>query len=205
MKRGHYITIEGGEGCGKTTQAKLLFEYLTNKKIKCSLCREPGGVESAEEIRKIVLNKDYSLSNITELFLFEASRAEFFSNKVIPSVNEGTTIITDRSGYSTEAYQGYGGRISLELIKNLNALATFGLKPDLAFIIDINPMVGLEKQVVKDRFADKGLDYHKKVNEGYLKIAKQEPERFVVIPYENGISKIQEQIIKNVEEKLFKK
>ncbi len=205
MELGKYIIIEGGEGCGKSTQAKLLHEYLTELNIPCILSREPGGVKESEEIRKILLNKESNLSPITELFLFEAARAEFFRKKLIPSLEKFISVIADRSGYSTEAYQGYAGGIDLSLIKKLNNEATFGIKPDLAFIIDVHPTIGLKNEKDADRFASKGLGYHTKVNQGYVEIAKNNPDVCIVIPYrEEDIGGIQEEIRKITLERLYK-
>jgi dTMP kinase len=203
MKKGCYIIFEGGEGCGKSTQAKLLHEYFNEEKIKNILSREPGGIKEAEQIRKILLDSKNNLDSITELFLFEAARTEFFKKKVIPNLKRKINVISDRSCYATEAYQGYAGEIKLSLIKKLNNIATQEIKPDLAFIIDVNPRKGLEKELAKDRFAKKGLIYHTKVNQGYLKIAKQNPQNFIVIPYQEGkINEMQEQIRKHIKKKL---
>jgi len=185
MKKGNYILLEGGEGCGKSTQAKLLYEYFLRNEIECVLSREPGGIKESEEIRKILLNPENNLSNIGELFLFEAARTEFFAQLVKPTLEKGTSLIADRSGYSTEAYQGYAGGIGLNLIRKLNDMATLGIKPDLTFIIDIDPEKGLKKEKNPDRFASKGLEYHIKVREGFLDIAKNNPETCILIHYRN--------------------
>ncbi len=206
FKRGAYIILEGGEGCGKSTQTKLLHDYLTKKGILCVQSREPGGVKEAEAIREILLDKRYNLDSVTELFLFEAARTEFFKQEVIPNLIKGVTVISDRSGYSTEAYQGYAGGIALKIIKLLNELATFKVKPDLAFMIDIKAKNGLKKENNADRFAAKGLEYHKKVNKGYRKIAEQNPGRCIKIDYiTNGEEKMHKEIIYHVEQRLFGK
>ena len=111
MKRGKYIVIESGEGGGKTTQAELLVQYLSEKNIPCHLGREPGGIKAAEEMRNILKHNPEDISSISELFGFEFARTVFFDKIVIPYLNEGVTIISDRSGYSTLAYQGYGGGV----------------------------------------------------------------------------------------------
>jgi len=183
MKRGKYIVIEGGEGCGKTYQSDLLFQELSKRGVNCFLGREPGGIKSAEEMRQILKHNPEDISPIGELFGYEFARAEFFDKIVIPKLNEGTTIISDRSGYSTLAYQGYAGKVNLNWIKQMNRIATRGIKPDLAFIIDINPEIGLSKEVVKDRFSAKGLEYHQKVRQGYLEVARSNPEICNVIEY----------------------
>lgn len=195
MQRGKYIVIEGGEGSGKSTQAKLLHESFVRSNIQCILAREPGGILESEKIRGILLDKENTLSPITELFLFEAARAEFFKKLVIPSLEEGKSVISDRSGYSSLAYQGYAGGLDLSLIEILNKQATFGIKPDLAFIIDIHAEKGLSKELQADRFAAKGLEYHTKVNQGFRDIALRYDNNTVLVPYiENQIEETHQRI-----------
>jgi len=170
--KGKYFIIEGGEGCGKSTQAEMLYEFLKRKKIPCYIGREPGGIESAEEMRKILKNKNYDICSRAELFGFEFARAEFFDKIIIPKLHEGINIIADRSGYSTIAYQGFGGGLDIGMIRTMNSIATDETSPDFTFIIDIDPEIGLNKEVVKDRFSAKGMEYHKKVREGFLDIAR---------------------------------
>jgi len=202
MKRGKYIIIEGGEGCGKTTQAEMLYNYLVEKNISCYLGREPGGVKAAEEMRTILKDKENDISPIGELFGFEFARAEFFDKVVIPRLNSGFSVITDRSGYSTEAYQGYAGGVDLEQIRLMNKIATKGIEPDLAVIIDIDSKKGLEKEVVKDRFSAKGPEYHKRVREGFLEVAKSNPHCVKIDYIENGKDEMQNQI-RGYVDKLF--
>jgi dTMP kinase len=199
MEGGKYIVIEGGEGCGKTVQSELLFNYLSEKNIKCYLGREPGGIKAAEDMRNILKHNLEDISPIGEVFGFEFARAEFFDKIVIPKLKEGVTVISDRSGYSTLAYQGYAGGVPLKHIRYLNSLAMYGILPDLAIIIDINPEKGLEKEVVKDRFSEKGIRYHNKIRKGFLQIAKDYPN-CKIIPYiENGLNEMQNQIRRYVE------
>ena len=201
MERGKYIIFEGGEGCGKSTHSNFVLNYLNKEGYTSIKSREPGGIEVAEKIREILLDKNHSLDSLTELYLFEAARTEFFKQKVIPNLEKGINVISDRSGYSTEAYQGYAGGLSLDLIKSLNKKSTFGIKPDLTFIIDVPVKKGLEKEVDPDRFALKGKAYHKKVNQGYLEIAKR--DNCIVIPYlEGNLKKMQNEILFHIN-KLF--
>ena len=207
MKKGKYIVIEGGEGCGKTTQAELLETYLKEKDIPCYFGREPGGIKAAEEMRQILKHNSEDISSITEVFGFEFARAVFFDRIVIPKLEEGINVISDRSGYSTVAYQDYGGGVDIEKIKTLNDIATFGIRPNLGIIIDINPELGLTKEVVKDRFSAKGLEYHKRVREGYQNLNIWFPDncghntKIKVIDYiPNGIEEMQNQIRRYVNE-----
>lgn len=184
MSRGKYIVVEGGEGCGKTMQAELLHNYLLREKnLPCYLGREPGGVKSAEEMRNILKHNPEDISPTGELFGFEFARAEFFDKIVIPKLNQGINVISDRSGYSTEAYQGYGGGVKLEWIQLMNKIAMKGIQPDIAFIIDIEPKVGLDKEIVKDRISARGIEYHERVRKGYLEIVLNNLDRCKLINY----------------------
>lgn len=209
MQRGRYIVLEGGEGCGKSAQSQLLYDYLTKKKVDCILTREPGGTTVGEEIRSILLHPDLKKHLDTSLFLFEAARKQIFEDLIIPSLERGATVITDRSGYSTLAYQGYGQGVDLDLIRKLNEVATRGIKPDLMFILDIDPTIGLEKLTTKefrkkDFMESQGPKFHARVNAGFLEIARDNPNISVVIPYREGdIKGMQKEIRKYVEERLF--
>ncbi len=202
-ERGKYIVIEGGEGCGKTTQAQKLVDFLNEKGVKTIRAREPGSTHEAEQIRAVLLNEKNNLTSLTEVFLFEAARTEFFRREVVPNLQTGTSVVADRSGYSTEAYQGYAGGANKDLIFQLNHLATFGVRPDLLFILDIKAEQGLKKEQDSDRFALKGLEYHRKVNQGYREIAKRESDISVVIPYREGdVNAMQNEIRRHVQERL---
>lgn len=203
MEKGKYILIEGGEGCGKSTQAERLYDYFIKIKLRVIKSREPGGIKEAEEIRKILLDPENHLSPLGEVFLFEAAREIFFREVVIPNLERGVHVISDRSGFSTEAYQGYGGGFDLEEIRRLNKLATGGVRPDLAFIINIDSNKGLERELKPDRFANKGPEYHTRVNSGYLEIAQRESDICVAIPYiENGAEEMHKQIVEQIRKRL---
>ena len=201
--RGKLIIIEGGEGCGKTSQAKALVEYLNSKGINSEYCREPGSVPEAEKIRSILLDKENNLHDLSEVYLFQAARAEFYDKIVLPKLNQGINLVSDRSGISTLAYQGYAGGQDLKLIKELNNHSTFGIESDLVIIIDVDTTKGLSKEQDPDRFAAKGKDYHKKVHEGYLAVAK-EIGAFILNYEEGEFNEMQNEIRKQVDE-LFEK
>jgi dTMP kinase len=194
MDRGKLIVIEGCEGCGKTTQSKLLRDYLSSREYNCYLGREPGGVSSAEDMRKILKNPEYKISPTGELFGFCFARTEFYSEVVIPNLERGMVVVLDRSGWSTEAYQGYAGNVSLDMIREFNRIATQGVKPDLGIIIDINPERGLMNEIEKDRFSRKGLEYHMKVRHGFLKVASENENCFVIKYNEGDIESMQNEI-----------
>ena len=199
--RGKYIIFESGEGGGKSTHAKLCVDYLNQNGINTVYSREPGSVAEAEKIRNVILDKENDLSSLTELYLFEAARAEFFRKVVLPNLENGISMVSDRSMYSSEAYQGYAGGVDLGLIKMLNEKSTFGIKPDLVVLINVNAEKGLAKETDSDRISDKGLNYHEKVNLGYLQIAKENPEIFKVIPYiENGLKEMKKMYFPKINE-----
>jgi len=207
--KGKFITFEGGEGCGKTYQINLLADYLKKKNYELVLTREPGGVETAENIRNIIQNPDLPKINpITELLLYEAARSEFTDNLVIPALNEGKIVLSDRYFDSTKAYQGYGNKTDLNIIDLLNKIASNGIPPDLTFVIDISAEQGLKKLTTEefgklDKIEQRGLEYHKNVNQGYREIAKQDPERVKLIPFINERpEEMHKLIIKHVNELL---
>lgn len=194
-ERGKYIVLEGGEGSGKSTQAKLLFDWMINLGVPCYLGREPGGVPAAEEMRTILKNPEYHISSIGEVFGFAFARAEFFDQVVMPNLNNGINVISDRSGFSTEAIQGYGGGVPLEQIKYINKIAMRNIRPDLAILIDIDPVIGLKREIESCRISQKGLEFHKRVRMGHLKICRENPDIYHLIYYrENDAEGMQDEI-----------
>lgn len=193
LKKGVFITFEGPEGCGKTTQSALLCDYLKKLGYSVVRTREPGGTKAGEEIRKILLHAKTDISDLSELFLFEASRAQIVGEIILPGIKEGKIVICDRFSDATLSYQGYGGKIPLEIIKTLNGIAARGLKPDLTILLDIDAAVGLGRAKAKgsDRMEKKDLNYHKRVRAGYLKIAKDDRGRIKVIKVREDIDKTQ--------------
>ena len=205
MKKGKLLYFEGGEGCGKSSHLELMKKYLLSKEIPFEITREPGGEPLAEKVRKILLDKENGdIDYWSEILLFQASRSLLHNNFIIPKLEEGISIGQGRSGDSSIAYQGYGRGGDIDLIKKLNNLSTFGYKPDLAFMIDIDPEIGLAKESNPDRMSLEGLEFHKRVNKGYLEIAKENPNNYVVIPWiENGIEEMQKEMKYHIN-KLFK-
>ncbi len=208
---GAYIVIEGGEGCGKTTQRELLASYLREHEYNVVETKEPGGTEIAEMIRKILqdpeLKKTDPFSRKAELLLFEAARHQVFTQVTKPALTQGAVVVTDRSYYSTIAYQGFGRGMGLHTIDLLNAFATDNIRPDLSVILDIDPKQGLRKITTTefgkaDRFEQEKLEFHKKVRQGYLAIAQRE-NNVHIIPYvDGGRDTMQEQIRSKVNELL---
>jgi len=198
-----FITFEGPEGSGKSTQAELLAKELENRGLKIRLTREPGGDPVSEEIRKILLDgEDYSVVDHAELFLYQAARAQHVERVVKPCLDEGFIVICGRFIDSTVAYQGYGSGIDLDLIHKMNAFATDGRFPDITFLMDIDVEIGLRRQDQWNRMERKAVDYHQKVRRGFLEEARLNPDRIKVIDASQDIETCRLQIMKIVAEKL---
>jgi dTMP kinase len=180
---GLFITFEGGEGCGKSTQSRLLLKKLEQQNIPVVLTHEPGGTALGNELRKALKRKrGSSVSPQAELLLFAASRAQLVAELIHPALEEGKVVICDRFTHSTMVYQGYGRGLDFTAIKMVNNMATGYLNPDLIILLDISPEQGLaRKRSLKDRFELEDLSFHRRVREGYLKMAAAEPDRWLVI------------------------
>jgi thymidylate kinase (EC 2.7.4.9) len=180
---GLFITFEGGEGCGKSTQARTLYKGLSQLAILTLLTHEPGGTVLGDAIRKwLKRRQENPMSPEVELLLFAASRAQLVSEVIRPALEEGKVVICDRFAHSTLVYQGYGRGLDLPTIEMVNNLATQNLMPDIAILLDISPEQGLaRKRTPKDRFELEDLSFHHRVREGYLKTAASEPKRWLVI------------------------
>ena len=191
MKKGCFITFEGADGCGKTTQSKLVQEYLEKSGYEVIWTREPGAKGLGQKIRELLLHYDGDVAPMCEAFLFLADRAQHIEHLIKPAVNAGKIVICDRHTDSTIAYQGYGRGEDIQQLKYLNNLATGDIKPDLTFVFDVSTEVA-QKRVgsEKDRMESAGLEFHKKVRQGYLEIARHEPERIKVIDANNDIDKV---------------
>lgn len=196
MKKGLFITFEGADGCGKTTQMKLLAEYLTKQGYEVVITREPGGKGLGEKVREILLNYDGEVSDRCESFLFIADRAQNIDIIVNPAVEAGKIVLCDRHIDSTAAYQGYGRGLDLERINMLNNLATNGKKPDLTFVFDIDVETSMQRVGKdKDRMESAGKEFHNRVRFGYLELAKQEPQRIKVLDATKSIDEIHTDVI----------
>ena len=207
IKKCLFITFEGIEGCGKSTHSKLLFDYLKMKGYPCIHTREPGGTGLGEEVRLTLLkSKDIDISDLAELFLFEACRAQIVKDIIRPALDKKTIVICDRFSDATLSYQGYGGNININLIKALNKVATGSLSPDLTILLDIDTAEGLKRAAQKgtDRMESKGVTYHKKVRLGYLKLAKENPKRIKVVKVDGAIDKVQLRIRNEVDGALLR-
>lgn len=189
-----FITFEGCEGCGKSTQAKLLYKRLRRLHIDSVLTQEPGGTPLGKRIRNILkVNREFDISPEAELLLFAACRAQIVRDIIKPSLDAGKIVICDRFADSTTVYQGYGRGLELKIIEQINSVATERLKPDITLLIDIKPELSLQRKLNSedDRFEREDLPFHRRVREGYLELARHEQERWFVIDGNRTIDEIQ--------------
>jgi len=186
-----FITFEGIEGCGKSTQARRLVNRLRDASVSLVFTLEPGGTRVGSDIRKILLDSSNSgLSPLAELFLYEADRAQHVEEKIRPALEQGKWVVCDRFFDATTVYQGFARGQDMKLIRDLNEKACFGIRPDMTFLIDCPVEIGLKRalkrnegvpQVGQDRFEREEKDFHEAVRQGYLTMANEDPERIVVV------------------------
>jgi dTMP kinase len=204
MTRGRLITFEGIDGCGKTTQLRMLERVLTSRGVSYVSTREPGGTPLGTTIRAALLNVSRSsVEPLAELLLYAADRAQHVREVVSPALEAGRVVLSDRYADATTAYQGYGRGFDLKLVEELNQLATSGLKPDLTLLFDLEVSVGLSRVQRRSDFAQADdapeqadrLDrepttFHERVRRGYLEMAAREPHRFRIIPAAGSIDTV---------------
>lgn len=185
MVRGVFITIEGCEGTGKSTQAALLATALQDAGLSVVRVREPGGTRLGEAVRRILLDRDEEgVEPRAEILLYEAARAQLSARIIVPALMSGGAVICDRYFDSTTAYQGHGRGISLDDVVRLNRFATAGLVPDLTVILDLDPAEGLRRATSvagADRLEAESIAFHERVRDGFLRIAAEDPERVSVV------------------------
>ena len=203
---GKFISFEGIEGCGKSTQIKLAGEYLKRRRIPSIITEEPGGSAIGRRIRKILLNKDpdEEICKETELLLFSAARAQHVKVVIIPALAEDTVVLCDRYYDATIAYQGFGRGLDMDFIKILNDFSSARLKPGLTLLFDLPVEVGLKramdrisrikKGAAEDRFEREDLDFHRKVKDGYLFLARQDYKRFRIIDSSRDIETVHHEV-----------
>ena len=199
-----FITFEGGEGTGKSTQAKLLFSSIKNTSEKVILTREPGGTNIAEEIRKIIVKNNYNLNKVSELLLIYAARNEHLKDTIIPSLDKGHVILCDRFLDSTFVYQVQGKKIDPKIFEYFNKLIIKNYKPEITFIIDIDPIIGIERSLKLNKKETKyeklPLSFHEKVRKDFITLSKKD-ERFKLIDGNKSIMEIHKEIIMTINEK----
>jgi len=206
MEIGRFISFEGIEGCGKTTQIKLAGEYLKQSHIPCIITEEPGGTPIGRRVREILLNKGpgEDISKETELLLFSAARAQHVKDVIVPALKEGTVVLCDRFYDATIAYQGYGRGLDVKFIRVLNEFSASNLKPGLTLLFDLPVEVGLKRAMhrissmkegsAEDRFEREDLEFHGRVSEGYLFLARQDNKRFRIIDGARDIETIHREV-----------
>ncbi len=195
MKKGLFITFEGIDGCGKTTQIELLKESLEKKGYTVLLTREPGAKGLGEKLREILLNYDGEVSSNCESFLFLADRAQHIDTIIKPAIDKGVIVLCDRHTDSTVAYQGYGRQLDLEQIYQLNKIATNGIIPDITFILDIDIDTSLQRiGKGRDRMENSGREFFERVRKGYIEISEKEPQRVKLLQGNSPIKDIQNKI-----------
>lgn len=203
----YFITFEGPEGSGKTTQTRRLKAALERKGHSVRLTREPGGTPIGDAVRDILLDPNYEdMDDLTELFLYEASRSQHVTEVIRPALDEGTLVISDRFADASLVYQGMARNLGRDVVESLNDLATRSLQPDLTFILDVEAENGLrqardsdEDYEEGDRIERENGDFHRTVREAYRDLAESEPDRCVLIPREGSIDAIHDQILEHVE------
>lgn len=199
-----FITFEGIDGSGKSTQIDLLEEYLRKKNIEVVKLREPGGTELSEQIRVILLHSGKNISPVTELLLFNAARSCLVDTIIKPALAAGKTVICDRFYDSTTAYQGYGRGLPPRDVAGCNMTATGGLKPDITFYLEIPLQLSADRtnHRSQDRMEKSGDEFFLRVIAGFNRIAAEEPERFVKIDASKGIEEVNREIFRIIEQKL---
>jgi dTMP kinase len=210
MRRGKLITFEGIDGCGKSTQMRLLEQYLTELGVAVVSTREPGGTELGRKVRSALLDGGAgSVEPLAELLLYAADRAQHVRRVILPALAEGKVVLSDRFYDATTVYQGYARGFDLELVNQLNELATGGLKPDLTLLFDLDVEIGLKRTMRRgdgtdvaaagpDRLDQEPVEFHERVRKAYLEIAAREPQRFRIIPSAGPVEKTFELMVRAV-------
>ena len=208
-RRGIFLTLEGGEGSGKTTQQKRIVAYLRERGHEVLEAREPGGTDAGELVREILLHRVDSLNPRAELALYLASRAQLVEEVVLPSLEAGVSVVCDRFADSSTAYQGGARDLGIEWVERLNSWAIQDVEPDLTLYFDVDPKEGLSRREGRsgggedlDRIERESLGFHERVREAYRMIAGRHPDRFHVIPTEGGEEEVWERVRKTLDGKL---
>jgi len=209
---GFFITFEGVEGCGKTTQLRLLKERLESAGEQVVATREPGGCPIADQMRAILLDaKNSAITPLAELLLYAAARAQHVQEVIVPALERGETVLCDRFTDATVAYQGHGRELDLDVIRQLNALATGGVEPALTVLIDCPVEIGLSRAISRieatsgareERFELESVRFHERVRAGYLSLAKAFPRRFVVVDGSGDVAKTEKLVTAALKDRL---
>lgn len=195
-----FIVFDGPEGAGKSTQALMLYHYLKKKGYDCVLTREPGGTKVAEMVRKIILSPKLNITPLAELLLYEASRAQHIAEVIRPNLDKNKIVISDRFADASVVYQGYARGLGIKMVEQLNKLVVGDIRPDVTFILDISPEKGLSRvknrTSVVDRLENETLSFHKKIRQGYKKLAKYRKNYYIINVENKTQTQVHNQIIK---------
>ena len=211
MPRGTFITFEGSEGCGKSTQVLRLAARLEQQGVRTLITREPGGTAIGEKIRDLLqfAPESFAMTPETEVLLFEASRAQLVREMIAPALEQGTVVISDRFFDSTTVYQGVARKLSPEIVRTLNAFAVGDARPDLTLILEVDVETARQRMLrrvrpveVKDRMEQEPIEFYERVCAGYRELAQTEPDRFIVIDGVQSPDAIEEQIWTAVQSKI---
>ena len=198
MGKGLFITAEGTDGCGKTTQIKLMKDYLESRGLEVVLAREPGGTAIGEKIRTIILDRgNAEMCALAEMLLYAAARAQLVSEVIKPAIFAGKTVICDRFVDSSYAYQGFGRGIDMDTVANVNMAAVDGMMPDMTFFFDVSPGMALARREAStgmDRIEKESMDFHTRVHLGYKKLASLYPGRIKAIDGARSVEAISEEV-----------
>ena len=184
----NYLAFEGIDGSGKSSLIRSLSEILTSQNIDNKIVREPGGTKVGEGVRELLLSHEYDVDALTEALLFCSQRSQLVTEIIKPEINKGTKILSDRSAYSSVAYQGVGRGLGYETIYQLNDIAVNSYWPEKVVLLDIDPTISLSRQRVADRIGSDKVDFFKKVREGYLRLAEEFENNFLIINAEEDLS-----------------
>lgn len=203
MNRGRFVTFEGIEGSGKSTQQRLLAEHFRRHGLETVVTKEPGGTPLADRIRAILLDSASVIDPVAEVFLFAASRRQHTMDVILPALEAGRVVLCDRYADSTLAYQGFGRRIDLDQLRMVNAWATGGTAPDLTIVLDLDEETGLRRARSRNatasadegRFEAEDLRFHRRIREGFLALAVAEPERFAVVEAAGEAGEVFERVL----------
>ncbi|MBP2115965.1 dTMP kinase [Paenibacillus silagei] len=211
MKReGFFITLEGGDGSGKTTVLGRVAAYLQNHSMPYIITREPGGIEIAEKIRSIILDPAHTAMDArTEALLYAAARSQHLAEVVEPALQEGITVLCDRFVDSSLVYQGYARGLGIEEVRGINRFATGGRMPDLTFYLDVDPEVGLSRIAANqnrevNRLDLESLEFHQKVRAGYELVTRSDPQRIVVLDAGRPIHMVEQDIVRVLKDRILK-
>lgn len=198
-KKGYFITFEGIDGCGKTTQLDSVYDLLTGLGFECVKTREPGALELGKKIREILLHHKGVVSDKCEMFLFLADRAQHMDTLIRPSVEAGKIVLCDRHTDSTIAYQGYGREQDIDKLIKLNEIATSGMKPDLTFVFDVTTKTGAERAGSNpDRMEASGKEFFERVRKGYIELSEKYSDRIKVIDGEKSKELVYNEVKSNI-------